>query len=550
MAAWIIPLVAAAASAYFGKKGADQQAEAAGQAAANAENARKEAKIPLTDNSVYRASEWLFPNLLPKPPQNKLTPVSGPGVKEDLAADRILMGQNYKPKGSGLTNALWRNWAQERNGSYVPPGVSYQAGELPPGVYGYDQETPSGYGYPVGGGTGNSSGSQPPPTQQGMTTGQPLGSKPPRMPQGNWMIQAGKVGQALKGRRAEGGPVEGNQPYMVGEEGPEVVVPEQDGMVIPNDAMPPEAGGRGGGMEGAMGGMPGMGGPEEGGEEMQQIIMMIVQAVIQAMMEGGQGGMPSEGMGQPDMGMDPMAAMGGGAPPMEGGMGGEMPIPRATGGPVRSGQRYRVGEQGPETMVPMGGVQQPQPQGNSVLAPQNYSSLGQGEVDRSQQMMNNPGQLSSVAYERDQEQANQGLNALTQATQGSLTGGGVDPNTPMGQSLTQSAVLSSNKQRNEAARDYSLAQESLGREDIQTAMANYANMLQLVFGLQGMRSTAAGGQAFPQVQPVDTYAPYARGVSALGYGLNDYFKNKGGGGGGGEAQPGTNQSDAWTGKQF
>jgi len=375
-------------------------------------------------------------------------------------------------------------------------------------------------------------------------------SRPQRVPTGNY--------------RAEGGPIEGQQPYMVGEEGPEVVVPEQDGMVIPNEGMP-QGGGMPQDMEGAMGGLPGMGGPEGGGEEMQQIIMMIVQAVIQAMMQGGQGGppgmgggmeggMPQEGMGQPDMGMDPMAAMGGGAPPMEGGMGGEMPIPRARGGPISRGQRYRVGEQGPEAVVPMGGAQPPQAPPNTYQATppitqsQQYGSLGEGAVDRSTRMMETPGQLSSIAYERDQEQANQGLNTLTQATQGSLTGGGVDPNTPMGQSLTQSAVLSHNKQRNEAARDYSLAQESLGREDIQTAMNNYANMLQLVFGLQGMRSTAAAGTAFPQVEPIDTYAPYARGISALGYNLNEYFKGRKGGDN--EAQPGTTQSDANTGEQF
>ena len=373
------------------------------------------------------------------------------------------------------------------------------------------------------------------------------------------------IRSTVRGARAEGGPVEKQEPYLVGEEGPEVMVPGQDGTIIPNQGMPP-----GGGMESAMGGMPGMDSPEAGGGEMEQIIMMIVQAVIQAMTEGGQGGMPSEGMGQPDMGMNPMAAMGGPPQgmqnPMEGGMEGEMPIPRAYGGPVRKGRTYQVGERGPETMVPRSTRSSPQgppaytPQMGAtasrpetmptVTQPMQYSSVGEGVVDRTSQMIQTPGQLSSVAYERDQEQANQGLNALTQALTGSLTGTGIDPNGPMGQSLTQSAVLSSNKQRNEAARDYSLAQESLGREDIQTAMANYANMLQLVFGLQGMRSTAAGGQAFPQVQPVDTYAPYARGVSALGYGLNDYFKNRGGGGGGGEAQPGTNQSDAWTGKQF
>ena len=38
--------------------------------------------------------------------------------------------------------------------------------------------------------------------------------------------------------RAEGGPVVAGQPYLVGERGPELIVPEQAGTVIPNDALP------------------------------------------------------------------------------------------------------------------------------------------------------------------------------------------------------------------------------------------------------------------------------------------------------------------------
>lgn len=40
--------------------------------------------------------------------------------------------------------------------------------------------------------------------------------------------------------RAEGGPVTRGQPVLVGEEGPEVIVPQQNGVVIPNHAIMPE----------------------------------------------------------------------------------------------------------------------------------------------------------------------------------------------------------------------------------------------------------------------------------------------------------------------
>jgi hypothetical protein len=98
----------------------------------------------------------------------------------------------------------------------------------------------------------------------------------------------------------------------------------------------------------------------------------------------------------------------------------------------------------------------------------------------------------------------------------------------------QSAALSSAKQRSEAARDYSLAEEQLRRQDIQQGMANYLNFLSSVLGLSQARSAAAAGQAFPQVQPtaVNTNAPLAQGLGTAGSLLANYFAGQGGGGGG------------------
>jgi phage-related minor tail protein len=41
--------------------------------------------------------------------------------------------------------------------------------------------------------------------------------------------------------RAKGGPVRAGRPYLVGEEGPEIIVPKQSGMVVPNHAISLEA---------------------------------------------------------------------------------------------------------------------------------------------------------------------------------------------------------------------------------------------------------------------------------------------------------------------
>ena len=40
---------------------------------------------------------------------------------------------------------------------------------------------------------------------------------------------------ALPGERAHGGPVEAGKPYVVGEKGPEIIIPTSDGNVLSND---------------------------------------------------------------------------------------------------------------------------------------------------------------------------------------------------------------------------------------------------------------------------------------------------------------------------
>jgi hypothetical protein len=51
----------------------------------------------------------------------------------------------------------------------------------------------------------------------------------------SWVEAMGKIKDLQK--RAKGGPVKAGKPYLVGEEGPEIVVPKEDGEVIPNDKL-------------------------------------------------------------------------------------------------------------------------------------------------------------------------------------------------------------------------------------------------------------------------------------------------------------------------
>src|SRR5690606_28272776 len=46
--------------------------------------------------------------------------------------------------------------------------------------------------------------------------------------------QAQAVRDFMPGRRAGGGPIDAGRPYIVGERGPELIVPRHPGMVVPN----------------------------------------------------------------------------------------------------------------------------------------------------------------------------------------------------------------------------------------------------------------------------------------------------------------------------
>ena len=249
---------------------------------------------------------------------------------------------------------------------------------------------------------------------------------------------------------------------------------------------------------------------------------------------------------------------------------------RALGGPVQAGQSYIVGEQGPEVMTPqtsgqitpnaqteaasaasksswnhfvpalglgqagMSPMLTPQafaakaastpataspsgavPTANPALAPAtdttgHANTPGNAVMSAIMSYFNNPGEMSPVTYERAQEQANIGEASAKNAATTGLTGRGIDPNSPMGAALASAASLGAGRQRNEAARDYSLAQEGLRRQDIQAGMANYFNVLNTIFGLAGQQTGgAATNLNSVQGQP-QPYGAIASGLSDLG----------------------------------
>ena len=229
-----------------------------------------------------------------------------------------------------------------------------------------------------------------------------------------------KIAAAMRAKaqgRAYGGPVSAGQPYMVGEQGPEMIVPQQAGQVIPN-------------MQGnmnmlGMGMNPGTQPRQRGGPRGQAFAQWAQQAHAAALAAGRGGprsrgqmqpgqmgiGMPGQQPGQQGQPMQPQMAPGGppsivgpggtnpalqqgqymqpGMPQMQGqnllasmqdralasGRGGARgrsaafaaqgarggPMRgvqgRAWGGPVQANNPYMVGETGPEVVVPGGGGQ-------------------------------------------------------------------------------------------------------------------------------------------------------------------------------------------------
>ena len=62
-----------------------------------------------------------------------------------------------------------------------------------------------------------------------------------KMPGGALAKNAAQQAISIAGARANGGPVQAQRPYLVGERGPEIVVPQQNATVIPNHAINPSA---------------------------------------------------------------------------------------------------------------------------------------------------------------------------------------------------------------------------------------------------------------------------------------------------------------------
>lgn len=341
----------------------------------------------------------------------------------------------------------------------------------------------------------------------------------------NFLIKAGLTGLGGAGltgiynaldKRAEGGPVEAGSPAIVGEEGPELMVPEGGSPANANM-----------GQEGMQGEMPPL---DE--NTLGLIIMLLMQMLqgqgggqgMEAGMPGMESGMPS-GMPPEGLPMAPESAMpSGGAPlpPME---------PRALGGAVARNKPYLVGEQGPEvlipkqsgTIVPNGATQTQQAisgatgagagigtatpstggtqpvTGQSTPAP--YTDPGSAIVARMLEFLNNPGQTSTIGYQRGQAQANRTEQRMMNMAGSSAATGGINPNSPIAQALKMAAVGKGGELRAQAAGDQAQLEETLRRSDITTGANMYEQAFNQLMKYMGLQVSAITGTPVAQVTP-------------------------------------------------
>jgi hypothetical protein len=143
-----------------------------------------------------------------------------------------------------------------------------------------------------------------------------------------------------------------------------------------------------------------------------------------------------------------------------------------------------------------------------------------------QNFLMNPGQVSTIAYERAQEQIGGALNNSLQNIVGSVAGSGIDPTSASSMGQMQSSILNAGRLRAEAARDQSLIEEQLRRQDIGTGADLYMNMLNYITQLQNARAQAAAGTGFAPAQAVNPYGSLAQGIGQAGQYLGEYFTQR------------------------
>lgn len=273
--------------------------------------------------------------------------------------------------------------------------------------------------------------------------------------------------------RAAGGPVSPGTPYLVGEKGPEVITPSAPGTVIPNQGQQTQP-------------------PTNTPPPPQTSVSTPPPATTPPAIE-------------------PPATV---APTLPGNTQPTGQPPTVRPGTPSSNPPASTDPTSPSATV---APSNPDPTPGSVTTTRPETAGGL-VVQHMMDYLTDPGRISPAAYERKQEQANQGYNLAVRSIGGTISSAGINPNSGFGMMMAQSAALNTMKLRNEANRDFTMASEQLKREDVKTATDSYINFLHTIFGL--------GAERVNSVLDQNVEGP-ARAVGIAGQTVGDYFANKG-----------------------
>jgi hypothetical protein len=145
---------------------------------------------------------------------------------------------------------------------------------------------------------------------------------------------------------------------------------------------------------------------------------------------------------------------------------------------------------------------------------QGSKSIGGSIVSTIKDWLDNPG-ISTVGYERAQEQANIGLNAGRTLLGGMSSSMG--SGSPYLASIMAGLANANTLARTEAARDYTILDEEFKDKRKTQAISGYTGIVGQALQVAGQQSAAAAGQGFPNVTPVNPYEGLSQGLSMAAY---------------------------------
>lgn len=124
-----------------------------------------------------------------------------------------------------------------------------------------------------------------------------------------------------------------------------------------------------------------------------------------------------------------------------------------------------------------------------------YSQVGPELISNILGLVSNPGQLSTVAYERGQEQAEMLRRGISAQFGNEFGRSGISAKSGVSDLVQLAALLNAANRRNENLRDFTQLEEGFRRQDISMGQQLFQSILNQVFGMQEARANTELGAA-------------------------------------------------------